>query len=56
MERPPDGIINWLDVRKPVYEPTAAYGHFGRDEIKATWEKLDRVSELQKSIGLKATA
>jgi len=50
----PGAIIEQLDLRRPQYEPTAAYGHFGRDDLKVAWEKLDRVSELSKSMGLKA--
>ncbi|HST07449.1 MAG TPA: methionine adenosyltransferase [Gemmatimonadaceae bacterium] len=50
----PKGIINALDLRKPIYSPTAAYGHFGRTPKKNgkgtlfTWERLDRVGELKK--------
>jgi S-adenosylmethionine synthetase len=43
----PRGIINHLDLIKPRYTPTAAYGHFGREENGFTWEKLDRVKEIQ---------
>lgn len=44
----PRGIIRSLDLYKPKYLPTAAYGHFGRNEESFTWEKLDKVPELQK--------
>ena len=44
----PAGIINMLDLRKPIYRKTAAYGHFGRDDINLPWERLDRVEELKK--------
>lgn len=44
----PNGIIRRLDLRKPVYRNTAAYGHFGRNEKGFTWEKLDLVSKLKK--------
>lgn len=43
----PKGIIKQLDLRRPIYKPTAAYGHFGREEKDFTWEKLDKVSELR---------
>lgn len=42
----PYSIIKTLDLRKPIYKKTAAYGHFGRDEF--TWERLDRVQDLKK--------
>lgn len=43
----PKGIIEHLDLRRPVFKPTAAYGHFGREEAGFTWELLDHVSDLQ---------
>jgi S-adenosylmethionine synthetase len=46
----PRGIIKRLDLRKPIYLKTAAYGHFGRSEKEFTWEKLDLVKTLQKVI------
>ena len=52
----PGMIIEQLDLRKPVFEQTAAYGHFGRNDLKLTWEKLDRVSDLQGLAGVKASA
>ncbi|MBF0847163.1 methionine adenosyltransferase domain-containing protein, partial [Streptococcus danieliae] len=39
----PNGIIETLDLRKPVFSKTAAYGHFGRDDVDFTWERLDKV-------------
>jgi len=42
----PKGIIDSLDLRRPIYQNTACYGHFGRDDIDAPWEKLDKVDEL----------
>ena len=42
----PAAILERLDLRRPVYRPTAAYGHFGRDEDGFTWERADRVDEL----------
>ncbi len=46
----PGGIIEMLDLLKPIYRPTATYGHFGRDEDSFTWEKTDKASALQKAI------
>ena len=44
----PAGIIKYLDLRRPIYRKTAAFGHFGRSEPEFTWEKTDRVKDLQK--------
>lgn len=44
----PSGIIKTLDLRKPVYQKTATYGHFGRNNLNHSWEKLDKVQELKK--------
>lgn len=44
----PAGIIKMLDLRKPIYKKTAAYGHFGRNELDLPWEKLDKVDVLKK--------
>jgi len=49
----PSGIIKMLDLRRPVYSKTAAYGHFGRLEQGFTWEKLDKVDELKAFIANK---
>ncbi|MGD1045610.1 MAG: methionine adenosyltransferase [Bacteroidota bacterium] len=46
----PRGIIKRLNLRRPIYRKTAAYGHFGRDEKEFTWEKLDLVKTLQKAV------
>lgn len=46
----PAGIIRMLDLRKPIYKHTAAYGHFGRTDIVFPWERLDKVEELQKLV------
>ena len=43
----PAGIIKMLDLRRPIYKQTAAYGHFGRDDLDLAWEKLDKVDELK---------
>lgn len=43
----PAGIIKMLDLRRPIYKQTAAYGHFGRNDLDLPWEKLDKVSLLK---------
>ena len=48
----PGAIIRDLDLRKPIYQKTAAYGHFGREDQGFTWEKTDRADALRKSAGL----
>ncbi len=45
----PAGIIRMLDLNRPIYAKTAAYGHFGRNEAEFTWEKLDKVEALKQS-------
>jgi S-adenosylmethionine synthetase len=52
----PRAIIQMLDLLRPIYEKTAAYGHFGRDEPEFTWENLDKVEALKMDAGLKQTA
>jgi S-adenosylmethionine synthetase len=44
----PKGIIETLDLKRPIYKQVAAYGHFGRDDLDLPWEKLDRVEDLKK--------
>ncbi|MCM1160609.1 MAG: methionine adenosyltransferase [Roseburia sp.] len=44
----PAGIIKMLDLRRPIYKQTAAYGHFGRNDLDLPWEKLDKVEDLKK--------
>ena len=44
----PAGIISMLDLRRPIYKQTAAYGHFGRNDLDLPWEKLDKVDTLKK--------
>ena len=44
----PAGIIKMLDLRRPIYKQTAAYGHFGRNDLNLPWEKLDKVEVLKK--------
>ena len=48
----PAGIIKYLNLRRPFYRKTAAYGHFGRNEPEFTWERLDRVKDLRDDAGL----
>jgi len=50
----PKGIIETLDLRRPIYKPTAAYGHFGRSGPGFTWEKTDRADALRKAAGATA--
>jgi S-adenosylmethionine synthetase len=49
----PKGIIQMLDLLRPIYEKTAAYGHFGREEPEFTWERTDKVAVLRDLAGLK---
>lgn len=44
----PAGIIKMLDLRRPIYKQTAAYGHFGRTDVELPWERLDKVEILKK--------
>jgi S-adenosylmethionine synthetase len=48
----PKGIIQMLDLLRPIYQKTAAYGHFGRDEPEFTWERTDRAALLRSAAGL----
>ncbi len=48
----PKGLINMLDLLKPIYQPTASYGHFGRTEASFTWERTDKVDALKDAAGL----
>jgi S-adenosylmethionine synthetase len=48
----PKGIIQTLDLRRPIYRKTAAYGHFGRTEPEFTWERTDKAATLKKDAGL----
>jgi len=52
----PAGIIQALDLRRPIYQPTAAFGHFGRTDIDAPWERLDKVDALRAAVGVTAVA
>ena len=49
----PAAIIHNLDLRRPIYLPTASYGHFGRPELDLPWERLDKVAALREDSGLK---
>ena len=46
----PRGLIEMLDLRRPIYQPTASYGHFGRELEAFTWEKTDKAADLQKAL------
>jgi S-adenosylmethionine synthetase len=46
----PRGLIEMLDLRRPIYQATASYGHFGREEANFTWEKTDKATELRKAL------
>jgi S-adenosylmethionine synthetase len=50
----PAAIIHNLDLMRPIYRPTAAYGHFGRDDIDAPWERTDKADLLADAAGLSA--
>jgi S-adenosylmethionine synthetase len=45
----PKGIVKMLDLLRPIYRKTAAYGHFGRDEPEFSWERTDRAEALKAS-------
>jgi S-adenosylmethionine synthetase len=49
----PKGIIQMLDLLRPIYSKTAAYGHFGRDEPTFTWERTNLAATLRAAAGLK---
>ena len=49
-ELTPQGIMDMLNLRRPIYRKTAAYGHFGRNEAEFTWEKTDKVNDLLKGL------
>jgi S-adenosylmethionine synthetase len=49
----PKGIIQMLDLLRPIYEKTAAYGHFGREEPEFSWEATDKAQALRAAAGLK---
>jgi len=47
----PQGIIKSLDLRRPIYKQTAAYGHFGRSGKDFTWERTDKAEQMRKDAG-----
>ncbi len=49
----PKGIIQMLDLLRPIYSKTAAYGHFGREEPEFTWERTDKAAVLKAAAGVK---
>jgi len=49
----PKGIIAMLDLLRPIYRPTAAYGHFGRSDLDLPWERTDKVDALRDALGVK---
>jgi len=49
----PKGLVKMLDLLRPIYKPTAAYGHFGRTEAEFTWERTDKADALRAAAGLK---
>ena len=51
-ELTPRGIIESLNLRRPIYKATAAYGHFGRNEEGFTWEQTDKAEALRSSAGI----
>jgi S-adenosylmethionine synthetase len=48
----PKGIVQMLDLLRPIYQKTAAYGHFGREEPEFTWERTDKAAALRANAGL----
>jgi S-adenosylmethionine synthetase len=48
----PAGIIRMLDLRRPIYKQTAAYGHFGRTDLDLPWERTDKAESLKADAGL----
>ena len=52
----PKGIVQMLDLLRPIYEKTAAYGHFGREEPEFTWEAADKVEALRGDAGIRVHA
>jgi S-adenosylmethionine synthetase len=49
----PGAIIEELNLRRPIYKQTAAYGHFGRDDLELPWEHTDKAARLRAAAGLK---
>ncbi len=51
----PAGIIQALNLRRPIYQPTAAFGHFGRTDVELPWEELNKVPMLRKGVGVRVS-
>ena len=51
----PAAIIHHLDLRRPIYRQTAAYGHFGRPELDLPWERTDKAQALREGSGLRGS-
>jgi S-adenosylmethionine synthetase len=49
----PKGIIEVLQLRRPIYRKTTNYGHFGREEPEFVWERIDKVEPLRQAVGIK---
>ena len=52
----PGAFRQYLDLHRPIFQKTAAYGHFGREDADFTWERTDRASDLREAAGLGAKA
>ena len=52
----PGAFRKYLDLHRPIYQQTAAYGHFGREDLDLTWERTDRTDQLRSAAGLEALA
>ena len=52
----PAAIIRELDLRRPIYRKTAAYGHFGREDRDFTWERVDKADALREAAGVASAA
>jgi len=48
----PSGIINYLELRRPIFRKTAAGGHFGRNDPDFSWEKTNKAADLREAVGL----
>jgi S-adenosylmethionine synthetase len=52
----PGAIIKNMDLKRPIYQPTAAYGHFGRDDLGVAWELTDRAEAMRADASVRARA
>ena len=50
----PGAIIRDLGLRRPIFQPTASYGHFGRDDLDLPWERLDRLEQIRAAVDVPA--